>query len=45
MFGRRPARSRLATVLIAVAALVAVLAPVGEALAFDRAYIPLNSFW
>jgi hypothetical protein len=45
MLGRRPGRPRLATVLIAVAAVVAVLAPVGEAIAFDRPNIPPNSFW
>src|SRR5262245_57669734 len=41
---RRPARSRLATVLFAVAALVAVLGPVTDAIAFDRTNIPLKNW-
>jgi len=44
MFGRRPARSRLATVLFAVAALVVVLGPVADAIAFDRTNIPLKNW-
>jgi Capsule assembly protein Wzi len=45
MFGRRPARSRLATVLFAVAAPIAVvLAPLVDALAFDRTNIPLKNW-
>src|SRR5215475_1920108 len=43
MFGRSPARSRFATVLFAVAALV-VLLPLADALAFDRTNLPLKNW-
>ncbi len=45
MFVRSPARSRLSTVLPAVAAVVVVvLAPPADALAFDRTNIPLKNW-
>jgi hypothetical protein len=44
MFGRSPACPCLATALFAVAALAAVLAPVGDAIAFDRTNIPLKNW-
>src|SRR5215470_107281 len=44
MFGRRPARSRLATVFFTVAALVVVLGPAAYAIAFDRTNIPLKNW-
>src|SRR5215813_6682258 len=44
MFGRRPARSRPATVFFAVAALVVVLGPGTDAVAFDRTNIPLKNW-
>src|SRR5499426_129607 len=44
MFGRRLARSRLATVLFTVAALVVALGPVTDAIAFDRTNIPLKNW-
>src|SRR5215467_840040 len=44
MLGRRPAPSRLATVLFTVAALVVALGPVTDAVAFDRTNIPLKNW-
>src|SRR5262245_899017 len=44
MFGRRLARSRLATVLFTVAALVVALGPVTDDIAFDRTNIPLKNW-
>src|SRR5215510_10440938 len=44
MFGRRPARSRPATVFFAVAALVVVLGPGTDSIAFDRTNIPLKNW-